>query len=55
MKISHKETKETEFWLHLIIEANPEFKTKIILLLNESIELRKILSSIIINSQNKNK
>ncbi len=54
MRISRKEAKETEFWLHLIIEANPEFEAKITLLLKESIELRKILSSIIINSQGKN-
>ncbi len=53
MRISRKEAKETEFWLHLIIETNPELKDKILPLLDESIALRKILSSIIINSQDK--
>ena len=53
MRISRKEAKETEFWLHLIIENNPELKDKILPLLDEAISLKKILSSIIINSQDK--
>ena len=53
MRISRKEAKETEFWLHLIIENNPELKDKILPLLDEAMSLRKILSSIIINSQDK--
>lgn len=51
MKISRKEAKETNFWLELIIEANPDFKDKITGLLAESIELKKILSKIISNSE----
>jgi len=51
MKIARKETKETQFWLELIIEANPEIKDRIYELLNESIELKKIFSAIISKSQ----
>lgn len=53
MKIARKEAKETEFWLELVIEANPEVKARIEPLLKESMELRKILSKIIINTKNK--
>ena len=53
MKISRKEAKETNFWLELIIEANPDFKERINNLLKESIELKKILSSIIQKNENK--
>lgn len=53
MKISRKEAKETNFWLELIIEANPDFKEKIQGLLAESIELKKILSTIITNCEKK--
>ena len=51
MKITRKETKETLFWLELIIEANPNLKDRIRELLNESIELKKIFSAIITKSQ----
>jgi len=54
MKISRKEAKETNFWLELIIEANPGFKEKIQSLLLESIELKKIFSAIISKSESKN-
>ena len=54
MKISRKEAKETNFWLELIIEANPDFKEKIESLLLESIELKKIFSAIITNCEKKN-
>ncbi len=47
MRISRKETKETKYWLELVIEANPEFKKRTEPLLQESVELIKILSSII--------
>ena len=53
MKISRKEAKETNFWLELIIEANPDFKNKIQDLLIESVELKKIFSAIITKSENK--
>jgi len=51
MKISRKEAKETTYWLNLIIESNNNFENRIKLLLQESIEIRKILSSIINNSK----
>jgi hypothetical protein len=51
--ILRKEAKETNFWLELVIEANPDFKERIVNLLKESIELKKILSSIIQKNENK--
>jgi four helix bundle protein len=53
MKISRKEAKETHFWLELIIEANPDFSEKLKDLLGESVELKKILSSIIVKAEMK--
>lgn len=53
IKIARKEAKETTYWLRLIIEANPNMKQRIESLLNESIELRKILSSILDKTQTK--
>ncbi len=53
MKIARKEAKETHFWLELIIEANPTLKKRIESLFQESLELKKILSSIITKLQNK--
>jgi len=48
LKISRKEAKETFFWLRLISETNSnEFKEEATRFLNESNELKKILSSII--------
>ena len=48
MKISRKEAKESGYWLRLIIETNPDsFKDTGKTLINESIELKKIFSSII--------
>jgi four helix bundle protein len=51
LRISRKEAKETTYWLELIIEANPEKKKEAELLLQETIELRNILSSIITKSE----
>lgn len=50
IKICRKEAKETHYWLELIVEANPEFKTKVKNLLAESIELVKIFSAILVKS-----
>lgn len=52
MKISRKEAKESEYWLRLIHETN-ELKNdkEITYLINESIELKKILSAIIEKSK----
>ena len=44
--ICRKEAKETEYWLILIIEANPELKARIDPLLQEARELVKIFASI---------
>ncbi|HDH31605.1 MAG TPA: four helix bundle protein [Candidatus Wolfebacteria bacterium] len=52
IKICRKEAKESAYWLRLIIETNPEKFTKEGgLFLNESIELKKIFSSILSKSQ----
>jgi four helix bundle protein len=53
LKISRKEAKETHFWLELIIEANPSLKKRMENLFQESLELKKILSSIISKLQKK--
>lgn len=54
-KIARKESKETTYWLELIIEHNPDFESRIRPLAQENIELTKILSAIIFKSENKNK
>ncbi len=51
IRISRKESKESEFWLRLIVETNdPELKSEGTTLYNESVELKKIFSSILIKS-----
>ena len=47
MRIARKETKETLYWLKLIIAANPDFEKRMLNLIQECIELKKIFSSII--------
>jgi four helix bundle protein len=47
IKITRKEAKESHYWLQLLEEANPEFKDEINKLLTESLELKKIFSSIV--------
>ena len=51
MRICRKETKETIYWLQLIIEANPEFEKIMQSLLQETNELLRIIASIIVKSQ----
>jgi four helix bundle protein len=46
IKITRKEAKESYFWLQLIEEANPDFVSDTKILLQESLELRKIFSTI---------
>jgi len=46
IRISKKEARETIYWLELLIEANINLKNEIILLLEESKQLMKILASI---------
>ena len=53
MKIARREAKESQHWLELLLEANPREKQAIIPLLNESGELIKILSAIIVNLSEK--
>lgn len=51
-KISRKEAKESSYWLRLILETNDLKNTdEAKRLINESIELKKILSSIIEKSK----
>ena len=47
MKIVRKEAKESTYWLRLIIEHNEKLRSRLQDLLQESIELNKIFSSII--------
>lgn len=47
MRISRKECKETEHWLMLIEEANPDFGKRMKELFVECHEIRNILSAII--------
>ena len=52
IKISRKESKESEYWLRLINEANDlENSKEAERLINEVIELKKIFSSIITKSK----
>ncbi len=53
LRIARKEGKETIYWLNLVIEANKEFKERIIPLRSECEELVKILGAIIEKSKNK--
>jgi four helix bundle protein len=46
IKITRKEAKESCYWLELLEEANPEYTEKIMELLNEGLELKKIFSAI---------
>jgi len=52
-KISRKEAKETIYWLNLIIESNKDFESRMNLLLQEAVEIKKILSAIIDKSEKK--
>ena len=47
LRISRKETKETIFWLELVLEANAKLKNDIDYLIDEAIQIRNILSAII--------
>lgn len=55
VKIARREAKESIHWLELIEEANPDFKSRIQDLKKENIELKNILSQIIINTEKKQK
>ena len=52
IKISRKESKESAYWLRLIIEINSEeYRTEGEILLKEAIELKKIFSAILEKSK----
>ena len=52
IKICRKESKESAYWLRLIIETNDEkCRNEGNELLNEAVELKKIFSSILLKSQ----
>lgn len=53
MKISRKEAKETLYWLELIEEANAVLKDRMQEIKQECLEIKNILSSIIINAEKK--
>lgn len=54
LRISRKESKETIFWLELIIEANDNFRSKVEILIDECTQIRNILSAIISKVEVKN-
>ena len=54
MRIARKEAKETMHWLELIEEANPEIKPRMQDIKQECLELKNILSAIIIKTEKKN-
>lgn len=51
MRITRKEAKETYYWLQLIIEASPDYESRILPLLQEAQELVKISAAIIQKSK----
>jgi len=51
IKICRKESKESAYWLKLIIETNNVQNDELIILENEAIQLKKIFSSIVENSR----
>ncbi len=46
IRICRKETKETIYWLHLVVEANQDFSVYVQPLLREAGELLKIFAAI---------
>ncbi len=51
LRISRKEAKESQYWLQLTNEANPNEREEINELEKEAIEIKKILSAIITKSE----
>jgi four helix bundle protein len=51
--IVRKEGKETSYWLRVISDTNPLFKSRMVDLMQEGKEIVKIVSSIILNSKKK--
>ncbi len=46
IKISRKEAKESHFWFQALLEANPEFENETKMLIQESLEMAKIFTTI---------
>jgi len=53
IKTARREAKETIHWLECIEEAKPEFKNRMKNLKQENVELKNILSQILINTDKK--
>lgn len=53
--IVRKEGKETDYWLHIIADTNPELKSRMEDILEESLEIIKVVSAITFNTKNNNK
>ena len=51
IKLSRKEAKESTYFLKLLVHSNPEFTIKFEKLIDESLQLRNILTSILNKSQ----
>lgn len=51
LKISRRESKECLHWLELVAEANPTLKKRMMKLMQEGDEIKRILSTIILKSQ----
>ncbi len=51
--IVKKEAKETNYWLRVISDTNPELKLRLVNLRKEGLEILLIVSKIIINTKNK--
>jgi len=47
LRVARKEAKESSYWLHILIDSNPDFEEPLMKLLRESKELRNILTAII--------
>jgi len=52
-EIALKSANETKYWLAIILELKPSFREKTSLLLNENIEIAKIIASSIITMKDK--
>ena len=53
MSIASKEARETNYWLRLIRDSGLVSNTEVNALLNESVEIVKLLTSIVKTSQEK--
>lgn len=51
--IVRKEGKETNYWLRLIVDTNPEFRKRMEALMQEGKEIVKIVSAIMLNAKKK--